>query len=210
MAVKRTYNAPRRAAAAAQTRSAILAAALARFETRGWAGTTIAAVAADSGVSPKTVEALFATKAGLLSEVVTFAIRGDAGGALMIERPAGRAVEEAPDASTMLARHAAYSAAIGRRAATITWVVEGAAAGDEAVAAVAARMRENRRFGARWAAEILVALPGVTVSLEEARRRFLFAIDPGVYRALTTELELAPDDVEAWLRDYYERTLLPA
>src|SRR3569833_2940870 len=75
---KRGYHAPRRSAAAAATRAAILSAARDRFERRGWPGTTIAGVAAQAGVSPMTIEAQFGTKAGFFGAAVGDAIRGDA------------------------------------------------------------------------------------------------------------------------------------
>jgi len=105
----RPYHAPRRAAAAAQTREAILDAAKERFEARGWAGTTIAAIAADAEVSPKTIEALFATKAALLAAVVDYSLRGDAGDLPMLAREPGQTMQSAPDAATMLDRYVEYA-----------------------------------------------------------------------------------------------------
>jgi AcrR family transcriptional regulator len=46
-------------------------------EAHGWAATTVAAVAADAAVSPKTIQALFGTKATLLAAAVDYAIAGD-------------------------------------------------------------------------------------------------------------------------------------
>src|SRR5919112_318581 len=102
---KRPYNAPRRAEAAAHTREAILRAAKARFEDMGWVGTTIAAVASDASVSPKTIEATFGTKAALLAAVVDYAIRGDIDPTPMASRAAVQAEREAPDAATKLDLH---------------------------------------------------------------------------------------------------------
>src|SRR5918998_2089183 len=118
---KRTYNAPRRAEAAAQTRDAILRAAKARFEDAGWVGTTIPAVASDAGVSPKTIEATFGTKAALLAAVVDFAIRGDIDPTPMASRATVQAERDAPDAATMLDLHAHRSTAIATRTARIAW-----------------------------------------------------------------------------------------
>lgn len=207
---KRPYHAPRRAAAAAQTREAILKAAKDRLEARGWAGTTIAAVAADANVSPKTIEVLFGTKAALLAAVVDYAIRGDTADVPMIERRAGQAVETAPDAVTMLARHIDYAIPIDARSACIASVVESAAGSDPRVAKLWKQMTHNRRFGARWAAETLLQKPGVRadLTLEEAERIFLIAIDWGTYRTLSGELGLSPERVAEWTRDYYQRMLL--
>src|SRR5919202_772497 len=116
---KRPYHAPRRAAAAAQTREAIVAAAKARFEAGGWVATTMAAVAADAGVSPKTIEATFGTKAKLLAAVVDYAIRGDVDPTPMAARTEVQAERVAADAATMLDLHARRSTAIATRAARI-------------------------------------------------------------------------------------------
>src|SRR5258708_13015157 len=74
---KRPYHAPQRAAAAARTREAIMAAAKDVFERFGWSGATMRAVADQAGVSVKTVEALYRTKAELLKAAVDYAIAGD-------------------------------------------------------------------------------------------------------------------------------------
>jgi hypothetical protein len=52
---QRTYNSPRRRGQAAATRAQILASAQRLFERDGYAATSMAAVAADAGVSLKTV-----------------------------------------------------------------------------------------------------------------------------------------------------------
>ena len=207
---RRPYRAPRRAAGAARTREAIIDAAKARFEARGWGGTTIRAIAADAAVSPKTIEALFATKAALLAAVVDYAIRGDAAETPILLRESARAVEAAPDAATMLERHAAHAVAINARSARIARVVESAAASDEHVAQLWARMTDNRRFGAHWAAETLLTKPGTRpdLTLEEAEPIFLIAIDWGTYRTLTHELGLTQHAAREWLRRYYQRMLV--
>ena len=76
----RRYHAPRRAAAAEETRRDILRAAQEQFEAHGWAATTIRAIALSAGVSPKTVEALFATKPALLEATLLGALRGEPAG----------------------------------------------------------------------------------------------------------------------------------
>src|ERR671932_435906 len=166
---KRPYHAPRRAAAAAQTREAIVAAAKARFEAGGWVATTMAAVAADAGVSPKTIEATFGTKAKLLAAVVDYAIRGDVDPTPMVDRAAVHAERDAPDAATMLDLHARRSAGIVARSAHIAWVVESAAAGDDT------------------ATETLLAKPGLRPGLtpRETREILLVAMHWATYRTLT-------------------------
>ena len=206
----RPYNAPRRAAAAAQTREAILRAAKHRFEARGWAGTTIAAIGRDAEVSPKTIEALFGTKAALLSAVVDFAIRGDVAELPMVRRQAAQAVESAPDAATMLERHIAHALPITQRSAGIAAVVESAAGTDQRIAKLWKRMTHNRRFGARWAAETLLQKPDASpdLTVEEAEQVFIIAIDWATHRTLSTELGLTDAEIQAWMRRLYQRMFL--
>ena len=66
MAVKRDYDSSRRQRQAAQTRADILAAARRLFTERGYAATTIEAIAAAAEVSEATVYAGFGSKRGLL------------------------------------------------------------------------------------------------------------------------------------------------
>src|SRR5580704_4709820 len=202
---KRPYRAPRRAAAAAQTREAILHAAKHQFEARGWAATTIAAVAADAAVSPKTVQALFGTKAALLAAAVDYAIAGDLAEVPIIARESARSVESAPDAATMLDRHAGHVVAINTRSAGLARVVESAAGSSQLVTGLWDQMTANRRFGARWAATTLLTKrghrPGLT--LEQAERDFVIAMDWGTYRTLTGDLGLTPGQVRDWIRSYY-------
>ena len=208
---KRPYHAPRRAASAAQTREAILAAAKSRFEARGWVATTVAAIAADASVSPKTIEAAFGTKAALLAAVADYAIRGDVDPTPMLARQAVQAERDAPDAATMLELHAGRSAAIASRSAHLAWVIETAATGDKRVADLWARMTHNLRFGVSTAAETLLQKPGVRADLtrQDAEDVLLVAMHWSTYRTLTGMGELRPEAIERWIRRYYERMLLP-
>jgi len=206
----RRYHAPRRAAAAAQTREAILHAAKDQFEAHGWAATTIAAIAAQAAVSPKTIQALFATKASLLAAAVDYAIAGDAADVPVIARQSARSVESAPDAATMLDRHASHVVAINTRSAGLAQVVQSAAGSSQLVASLREQMTANRRFGARWAATTLLTKPGTRPGLtpHQAERDFVIAMDWGTYRTLTGELGLTPGQVRDWIRNYYQHMFL--
>jgi AcrR family transcriptional regulator len=221
--IARSYDAPRRRAAAAETRRTILRAAKEQFEARGWAGTTIRSIAMNAGVSPKTVEALFATKAALLEATLLAALGADAAdtgvGDLAVLRPAAavelrgdaaRAVEAAPDAATMLQLHAALVFEINARAARLFWVVETAVATDERLAEIGARLTAALLFGVRWSAETLLTKPGIRadLTLKEAEETFLAALDWNTYRALTTKGTMGPEEVQAWAMRYYRRMLL--
>lgn len=206
----RRYHAPRRAAAAAATREAVLHAAKDQFEAQGWGATTVAAVAAAAAVSPKTIQALFGTKAALLAAAVDYAIAGDVAEVPVIARDSARLVESAPDAATMLDRHASHVTAINARSAGLAWVVESAAGSSPLVTGLWEQMTANRRFGARWAATTLLTKPGhrAGLTLEQAERDFVVAMDWGTYRTLTGELGLTPGQARDWIRSYYQRMFL--
>jgi AcrR family transcriptional regulator len=209
---KRAYHAPRREAAAARTREAIVRAAKELFEERGWAGTTVGAIGDAADVSQKTVEAIFRTKAALLQATVDYAIRGDVDPLPMPQRRSVAQMEAAPDAATMLKLHAAHLRAINQRSARLAWAVEHAAAADPTVAALWERMNHNRSFGVRWATGTLLGKPGRKRGLtrRQVEVTFWVALDWGTYRTLTEQAGLAPDQFEQWLRRYYEATLLAA
>src|SRR5690348_4648382 len=87
----RPYHAPRRAEQAAATREAIITAASRLFAEQGYAGTTIAAIAAEARVTPKSVYAV-ADKPALLLLAVDRAIVGDDEPVPLLRRPDVRAM----------------------------------------------------------------------------------------------------------------------
>ncbi len=207
---RRAYHAPRRAAAAARTREAIMAAAKDAFERLGWSGATMRGVADQAGVSVKTVEALYRTKAELLKTAVDYAIAGDLRPVPILGREPAAAMEAAPDAAAMLDLHARHARAISQRAVPIMWVVEQAAPAHQEMARLWAQMSDNRRSGARWAAATLLSKRGVAPEIGQlyAEEVFWIAIDPGTYRSLTLGRGLSPSGFQAWIRNFYDKMLL--
>lgn len=208
---KRSYHAPSREAAAAETRGAIVAAAKRVFELRGWSGATMAAIAADADVSPKTVEAVFGTKAMLLKATVDYAIRGDVDSTPIRRRPVTTEMEAAPDAKTMLDLHAAHLRRANERAAPIAFVVEHAAQSDPRVAELWAEINRNREDGVQWAARTLLGKPGTDhLDIGTVEKIFWVALDWGTYRLLTEHVGLDADGYEQWIADYYRRMFFPS
>ena len=207
---KRPYHAPQRAAAAARTREAVVAAAKDAFERLGWSGTTMGGIADQAGVSVKTVEALYRTKAELLKQVIDYAIAGDLRPIPVHGRESVEAMQAAPDAATMLALHAHHARAISARAALVLWVAEQAAPAHQDVAKLWAQNNDNRRTGARWTATTLLAKPGLPphISQRYAEEVFWIAIDPATYRSLTLGRGLSPASFETWIRNFYGKMLL--
>jgi AcrR family transcriptional regulator len=219
----RPYHAPRRTAAAAETRQAILRAAKEEFEARGWAATTMRSIAISAGVSPKTVEALFATKPALLEATLLAALGGDTANGetgdpavlrpeavLQHQRAAAREMEAAPDAATMLKLHSAVVSEVNARVAWIYWAVETAVPSDAGLAEIWERLSEAQLFALRWSAETLLRKPGARADLtvREAEVTFLTVTDWNTYRTLTTKGNMSPEEVQAWVTRYYRRMLL--
>ena len=130
---RRGYHAPRRAEAAQRTRRQIRSAAAELFLTRGYAATSMRAIAESAGVAEKTVYLHVSTKRALLQEVVETAITGGEAdptayrdwfrGILAASRPAEKL--------TLLADG---TADLHARTGLLFGVVRGAAAADPEVA----------------------------------------------------------------------------
>ena len=207
---RQSYHAPKRQAAAARTREAIVSAAKQLFEERGWAATTIRAISDTAGVSPKTVEAVFGTKAALLETAVDYAIRGDLDPRPIAQREAIAEIEHAADAATMLELHAAHVRRINERSAAIAGAVEQAAPADPIAAERWRQMNHNRTVAVRRATNTLLAAPGRKRGLrrQDVEATFWIALDWGTYRTLTEHANLTPNQYEAWLLRYYKAALL--
>jgi AcrR family transcriptional regulator len=100
------YRSPLRARQAAETRQTVLAAGTRLFTERGWAGTTLAAVAAEAGTAVETVYSAFGSKSGLLIAAIDAAIVGDDEQVSLVDRPefASLGVGELADRLTAAAR----------------------------------------------------------------------------------------------------------
>lgn len=204
---RRRYHAPRRLATAARTRAAVVAAAKAEFERLGWAGATIPAIADVAAVSPKTVVALFGTKATLLQAAVDYSIRGDLKAVEMPQRAEISAMEAATSATEMLDLHARLVREVNGRSAAIARTVEDASRSDDQVAALWERMSHNRRFGVQWATRTITTKRGFEDALgrREVETIFWIAIGWETYRLLTEHAALTPTGFERWLRSHYRQ-----
>ena len=143
---KRTsnYHSPLRAKQAAQTRRAVIDAALLLFSENGWAATTVPMIAAEAGVSVDTIYAVFGTKASLLMTVVDVAIVGDDDETAMVDRPdfaqlgQGRRHER-------LRTGVRYTMAVYARSVPILRTLQEAAASDEVARARHVQYDDDRR-----------------------------------------------------------------
>src|SRR3954470_19521169 len=138
---KRRYDSPRRREQAAATRTVILEAAQRLFEQQGYAATTMAAIAAEAGVSLKTVYVAFEKKGGVLRGLWHALLRGDQLDVPVGERPWYREVLEEPDPERQLRLNARNSRIVKQRAGMLLGVFQGAAATDPDVEALWTRVQ---------------------------------------------------------------------
>ena len=127
---RRPYHSPRRREQARLTRRAILDAALPLFIERGYAGTSLADIAQAAGVALKTVQAVFGTKAKLLSALWDVTVVGDDEAIPVAERTWFREMLTEPDARRQLELGARVATRMKHRVGALTEVIRGAAHAD--------------------------------------------------------------------------------
>jgi AcrR family transcriptional regulator len=119
----RTYRSEHRARQAASTRLAILDAARRLYPERGYAGTTVAAIAAAAGVAAITVYSTFGSKRALLQQLIHIAITGDEDPAPIIQRDEPRAVMALTDQRAQIGAFAESIAGMMERVAPLLAVL---------------------------------------------------------------------------------------
>jgi AcrR family transcriptional regulator len=127
----RSYDATRRREQARRTRARILDSAERRFVRDGYAAATIAAIAADAGVSPDLIYKSFGGKPGLVRAIRDRALAGDA------PQPAEERSDEIQarerDPRAIIRAWGAFVAELSPRAHPILLMVRDAAAADSGV-----------------------------------------------------------------------------
>jgi AcrR family transcriptional regulator len=125
----RPYNSTRRQAQARQTREAIIAAARRLFLADGFASTTVAAIAAEIGVSVDTIYKSFGGKPGLVRAICEEALAGEGRVHAEIRSDALQATE--PDPRQIIRGWGDLTTEVAPRVAPILLLVRAAAADPE-------------------------------------------------------------------------------
>ena len=206
---RRRYHSPLRAEQADGTRRRVLAAARDLFLARGYAGTTVAAVARTAAVSPDTIYVSLGGKQGLLEGVLSLA-RSDP------EDPAQRDQELSRDEAGTLAdphqrlrRLVELSCETLARTSPVHTVLRGAADGHPFAAELYARMLRIRlelqtRNLHTYLGESL--RPGLTV--KHAGERYSALLSPELYHLLTVEHRWTTRRYASWVTDLLDHDLL--
>ena len=143
----RRYDASRRQEQARANRQAVLDAARELFLAHGYAGTTIAGVAGEAGVSVETVYKAFGNKPGLVKAVFDVSIVGDDEPVPMLEREFVQRNMAEPDPRRKLLDYGGHLADTAPRVGPVQLVVKEAAATDPGAAAVWEQLQQERLTG---------------------------------------------------------------
>src|SRR4051812_5519035 len=207
---KRRYDSSRRRAQAAATRADILGAAQRRFEERGYAGTTMEAIAAEAGVALKTVYVAFETKSGLLRALWNHLLRDGLEEVPVAELDRYRDILAEPDPARRLRMNARASRIVKERIAIVLEVIRTAAPGDPDIGALWSRIQTEFHANQRVIVESLAANGALRAGLDVDRAAdLLWTLNhPNVWQLLVAERGWTPEQWERWLAETAAAQLL--
>jgi AcrR family transcriptional regulator len=180
------------------------------FLQRGYAATTMRAVAAAADVAVPTVELLFGTKPRLLKAAIDVAIAGDDEPVAVLDRSWAAAAQAATDAHEFLSIVAGVIAAAQTRAAGLVLAVFEGAATDSALADLSTQLITQRAKTAEWLVDRLIAICPLRdgCTRQEAVDTFWVLMDPAVFERLTRHRGWTAERYESWFADSIARLLV--
>ncbi len=201
--VKRRYDSSRRQAQAAATRSDILDAAQRLFEERGYAATTMEAVAAGAGVALKTVYVAFETKSGLLRAVWNHLLRGGRDEVPVADQQWYRDVLDESDPERQLRMNARNSRAVKERIAGVLEVIRNAAPIDADIEALWRRINTEFHDNQRAIVERVAARGALRPGLDvDGAADILWTVNhPNLWQLLVDDRAWTPERYEQWCAD---------
>ena len=206
---RRGYRSPLRAEQAGQTRRRVLLAARDLFLARGYAGTTVTAVAQTAGVSPDTIYTALAGKRGLLEGVWAIAVSDPRTRTNAHSSGAAATSPRCPTPTIDCAVSIALSCQTLARTSPVHAVIRGAADGHPFAAELRTRMLHARldiQSGNLHALVHSALRPGITSA--EAAERYSALLSPELFHLLTVEQRWSPRRYETWVADLLDHDLL--
>lgn len=204
----RTYDASGRRAQAARTRARTVEAARDLFLDQGYGRTTVAEIAAAAEVSVETIYASFGNKATLLHKAWDITIGGDDEDVVFHERPEVVAIRTEADLAKRLALHARFFTQTAQRIGPFQVMVQSAAGGDPAAAAMLDEMGRQRLAGMSVMAAEAAATGQLAVSEEECRDILWSTTDGTLWHRLTIERGWSSDRFATWLGQMWVQLLV--
>jgi AcrR family transcriptional regulator len=207
---RRRYDASRRQAAAGRTRRAILAAAGALFLERGYARTTMAAIANAAGVSVETLYLSVGPKAGILRYMLETALSGTDEPVPGPQRDWVREFVAEPDPRLKIRLHAAPAVRdLHRRLSPLWAVVVEAAPGDAQLRSLIEELDHRRVEHMRLMAQHLADEAGLREGLSvDTAADILWATNSPEFYGLLARRGWDATTIERWLADTWTRLLL--
>jgi AcrR family transcriptional regulator len=201
----------RRAEQAEQTRRRILDAASALFDERGYALTTIEAIAAQADVAVETVYSRFRNKANLLDAILEPAIVGSDDGRDLFDRPEMAEIRACKDQRTQLRLLARFSRGILERTFTAHRILQSAASADPTAAQLQRRDTKRRADTQRAYIDMLLTNGPLRDGLtsEDAAATYSALANPSTYALLVGGRGWTADHFEHWLADSLTQLMLP-
>ena len=206
---RRRYDSTRRQAQAGHTRIGVIDAARRLFLERGFAATTMPAVAADAGVSVQTVYKVFGSKARLAKSVFDTSMAGDDEPETMLERPALASVRDEPDPRRMFQLYGEFLAVVAPRHVPIQLVIRDAA-GSDPTRAVWDELQAERLRGMSMFAEAFARTRPLREPASPSRARdVLWTYNSAeVFELLVLQRGWAPKRYGRWVADALIAALL--
>jgi len=206
----RSYDDSQRKRAADQTRRRIVDAARALFLARGYAATTMAAIAETAGVALDTVYASVGPKPALFRHLVEIAISGLDQPVVAEERDYVRQIQAETSAQRKLELYAGATRRIQERLAPLFSILREAASTHPELTALWEEISQRRARNMRLLAVDLATTGGLRTDLspEDVADVIWVTNSPEFYLLLVRERGWAPERFEQWLADAWGRLLL--
>jgi AcrR family transcriptional regulator len=199
MRVKRTYKSNLLSMQAEATRHAILVAADRVCRAGGWPAATIAAVAAEAGVSKETIYSVFGTKAALIGEMVKAQVAGTTQGQHFLDAERPRAIRAEPDPLRQVELWASYLAEILERVSPLMAVVRTGADAEPDMDELYRTLHKGRRANLKLIAESLVERNATGLSVEEVTSALWQLASPEMFGLLTRVDGYSTQRFASWL-----------
>lgn len=202
----------RRAERAEQTRRRIVESATELFDSRGYAVTTMDAIAERADVAVETIYSRFRTKANLLDAILEPAIVGVTDGRDLRDLPDIVAIRQCRDQRTQVRMLARLSRGILERTALAHRILRSAATTDPSAADLQRRDAKRRGEAQRSYIDILLSNGPLRSGLtpDEAAATYSALSNPNTYALLVGERGWTADKFEQWLGESIELLILPA
>jgi AcrR family transcriptional regulator len=192
------------------TRRAVVSAAAQLFVERGYAGTTIDAVAERATVSRRTVFTAVGGKAALLKLAWDWSLAGDDEPVPIAERAAVRRIQQQTDPLMAFRKQASHSREVAARVAALDRVLTVAADADPEAAALRESIQQQRLTGAtmfvRWLRDQGWLRRGISV--RHGAEVCWLLMDPAAYRWFVSERGWTPRQFERYLIETLSALLL--